>query len=55
MEGKIDMTIYRVHYVSRSGGHRGFSTFDSLADATARARDLRVKGYRVRVATDVRD
>ena len=49
------MAIYRVHYVSRSGGHRGYSTFDNLADATARARELRAKGYRVRVATDVRD
>ena len=51
----MTMTIYRVHYVSRSGGHRGFSTFDSLADATVRARDLRAKGYRVRIAADVRD
>ena len=48
------MKVYQVKYSSRSGGRRGFSTFDSLVEAKARIAELKARGYRAYVA-DIED
>lgn len=49
------MKIYIVHYVSASGGHRGFSTYENRGEALA-ARDYYTKrGYSAWVESYWRD
>lgn len=49
------MTVHIVHYVSPSGGYRGFSTFETRGAALTERSRLTAKGYRVRISTEWRD
>ena len=48
------MKVFRVRYVSRSGGHRGWSMCDSHDEAKRRIADLKARGYRAFIS-DVED
>lgn len=49
------MTVYIVRFVSRSGGHKGFSTFETYVEASAERNRLNGKGYRVKISAEQRD
>jgi hypothetical protein len=42
-------TVYCVRYVSRSGGHRGYSIRDTLAEAKALAAEYKARGHKVTI------
>ena len=53
--GMDAVSVFRVHFVSKSGGHRGFATLPTRLEARARMTELRAKGYRVKLELLSRD